>query len=174
MAASRLSEEAAYLSRRQSRIEARQRDLSLAPPDPEDMVEIQSRFDDTYRALDLRAPAPQYRESTFTYRRRLLGDLQPYTKSDEARTADLFKLSGTPLDEFERQIIDEAKATAADPRRGDWRDPAQLREVVHADGSGREIHEFHGDPLSWMLPFMGDAKAVVRLGHLPPVKRWIG
>jgi hypothetical protein len=123
----------------------------------EKMATAQARADSVFAAFGKRAPRPLDGETLLGYRRRLATELKVHSK--DWREVDLCAIadSGPAFDNVERVIYADAAAVARNPiDLGD----GELREVVRADGSGRQIAEFVGHPSSWMQQFGGSRRAV--------------
>lgn len=152
-------EEVGELSRRQSELEARRRDLARpSPPDISELADIAARFDDAYRTLGAGgAPAPLPSEGRFSYRRRLAGGLQQF--SPEWRDSDLYRLPSEVMGDAEAAILAATAAAVADRTLGDPR-TGGLREVRVANRSGREVIEWAGDPRTRLNQYMAPGMAV--------------
>jgi hypothetical protein len=118
-------------------------------------TEHQSRADQAYQSLGLRAPARVVGEPIVEYRRRLLAPLVQHSPQWQKVTVNT--LSGPALDVAEETVF--ADAVTAATRTGAGTGP--LREIVHTDESGRRIKRFYGDPEFTWAPFKLPARAVI-------------
>src|SRR6266404_4702339 len=107
-----VGEDVAAVRRAQSRIESRLNDVQGRPQTNSELRacrEIQVRFDDTFRDLEMsNAPPPLGGESPRSYRARLLSAIQPY--SETHRGSDLYRVAAvdsTVMDILEREIFSE-------------------------------------------------------------------
>jgi hypothetical protein len=122
------------------------------------LVQLQERAHDVYRAIDLpAAPAPLSGESPRSYRERLVGRLQHH--SDVWRKADLSRLPSSTLEIAESQIFEAAKRWGSDKTRANPDGTLRERKVV--DHAGREWTEFAGSPAAWMTDFMPPMRKVL-------------
>jgi hypothetical protein len=172
------------LNRSNAAIKARLDDIQgrpLTPSEVRDLADIHQEFDGVFRDLDMGgADSPIERESGYTYRRRLTGDLIKVVDALQRRRAatagrgltederSFGKLAATdPYDwnanvvrSFAADAVERARAICNDPTQGDFRDPAKLRQIENVTPGGHRERRFAGDPLSWMARFMHTPQCV--------------
>lgn len=104
---------------------------------------VRAEFDTPLQVARINPPQPQERQSVDDYKRGLLYALSSH--ADVRTLPDARYVGQANLPDVQRRIIDGVMTA---PHRA-----GELREVVRRDGSGREIHEFHGAKI-WMRPHM--------------------
>ena len=153
-----IAEDLIALRHRQSELQARLNDLQGRPPSDAELVgmrETQARYDSLYKQMErVGAPGPMQNESARSYRRRLLSTFQPLSK--DWREADLHNpnLDERTVDRIEDIILADAARVVADPTRGSFTRPGELRAIESMAEGGHRVREYKGDPLCWMSSFM--------------------
>jgi hypothetical protein len=134
---------------------------------------FQARADEVLELHGQKAPPPYPAEGLGNYRRRLLSYVQPHCAAP-FNQIDVNAIADSALPPIERKMIADSIAEFKKPE-------GALREVVTRDPSGREIHEFYGDPentwrdfkatprivTEWTTPRGADAAGAVS-GYLMP------
>jgi len=113
--------------------------VPLSEREEREIVAIQARCDDAYVNIGLRAPAPALYERPQLYRRRVLGRLQRYSRSEDLRTANLGMVADGILDRLEPTIL--AEASRADAILCDLT-PGEERCIERNDG-GQRVRDFY-------------------------------
>lgn len=136
-------------------------------PDDEEaaFADAQSAADEVYQALGKRAPRPMAGERLLSYRIRMARELQPH--SEMWKDSDLPAIARADakgaFPNAERLIYADAMTHARLPSSIP---EGTLRQVTRRDRTtGRLMHEFVGDPLSWMSQFMPPAAGATRIGR---------
>jgi len=106
------------------------------------------RADSIYSALARDTPEWLPGESPSAYRRRVADGLKEF--SPKLKNTAMDWLPSDVFDLAEEQIYADALEAT---KRSDVVPPMQLRPHTYTD-RGREITEYHGDPIAWMAPFM--------------------
>ncbi len=154
--------EVVSLKERLAALEART-PLSADHADYPVMVGFQARADRTYSLHGQNAPRPMEGETPVAYRRRLVVALQKH--SPEYKDIDLSGLNDDKmLAIVEKRVFADAESAA---RRPVDLQPNELRKVVSRDDVGRNVTEYHGDPQTWMAPYMMPFRMVRNITRHP-------
>jgi hypothetical protein len=153
------------LTRRNSELEARREDLRYRHLSDElELAKIAQRFDPTYKAVGAgQAPSPLPRESTITYRSRLMSQLQPL--SNHFTNADFYKINESTLDVVEPQLLADVHNFTTDKTRPN--EDGSLREIKRESAGGHAVTEFAGEPIRWMAAYMSPGRTVRKLSRSP-------
>ena len=116
------------------------------------LAAAQTRADSVAAKFGTNASAPVPGETSFQYRRRLLGNFARY--SDQFAGTDVSRLDATALAPIEDVIYADAAAKASDPASYA---PGTLVPVETFE-NGRHVTRFNGDIGSWMQHFMTGAQ----------------
>jgi hypothetical protein len=108
------------------------------------------------RALGSFAPDPAPSESSGSYRRRLAGDFQKYSK--DWASVDLKMCAPDAFDKIEHAIYADAAREILEPTNVP---PGELAERISTDQTGRRISRFFGDPEVCWGPFKQDTKVII-------------
>jgi hypothetical protein len=146
-------------------------------PTPEELPqyrEIQARWDDVYRDMELGGAPPEASgETPLGYNLRLVDGvksvLMPFLKQRRREGADwvdesLARLASTSrvaFAEAEAQALADSKAICADPTVGSFKTPGSLRRVDTVDETGRRTIEWRGDIRTTLAPFVPPSVACV-------------
>lgn len=114
------------------------------------LAEVQSRADSVFAAHGKHAPRPLDGDTPLSYRRRVLTQLQRY--SAKWKGVPLAGLPESAMTAIEGDVYNDAVIAAENPV---GLPPGTLQMVIKHSG-GHEIHEFKGEPKSWMNPLAGD------------------
>lgn len=113
------------------------------------VAEAQQRADSVALLHGRRADRPRIRESSYSYRRRLIQQLA--SLSPRHRGVNPFLVDDPKaFDELENAVLAAVRASAYDPQFNTQ--PGQLREVRRRDATGREFIEFVGS-MDWLNQF---------------------
>lgn len=121
------------------------------------MTDVQARADDVYSKFGQHAPRPMPGETPALYERRVVRDLKQHSPTWKAADAATAFADDAVFAVARDQVYKEATATALSPSTVS---AGQLRMITKRQG-GHEIHEFVGDPRSWMDPMAGATRQYV-------------
>jgi hypothetical protein len=147
------------LHRRLAQLEALIREPK--PSDLAALAQAQLTADRAYSAIGDSAPRPLVGENPFDYRVRLANAMKG--NSTAWKNVDLTCLPEAALAIAETQIYADSVAAAARP---DSVPPGELRMIKKIGESGHIIHEFYGQPDSWMQNFTTGRRAVTAINRL--------
>ena len=116
------------------------------------LAAAQTRADSVASLFGTKASAPVTGETSFQYRRRLLGHFAKH--SPRFAGADTSRLDATALGPIEDVVYADAAAKASDPASYA---PGELRAITTQE-NGRTVTRYVGDIGSWMTPFMSGAQ----------------
>jgi 8-oxo-dGTP pyrophosphatase MutT (NUDIX family) len=126
----------------------------LSDADYDAFASEQAKADTVFSALGERASRPQDGENLLAYRRRLAKALQPHSKA--WKDVNLSAIADDAAFSIAQgQIYSDAMDAATNPVDLPF---GTLREIISADGTGRRITSFAGQPLSWMGQFAGSRR----------------
>ncbi len=131
----------------QDQIAAAQRERTTG--DIEEMQAAQLRADAVGALFGERVPSPTVNDDVVSYRRRLLTKFQRH--SPRYKDAQISRYDPAAVASAEEVIYADAVKAA---RNGAAEKPGVMVAHKHRDASGREITEWHGDPMAWMQHFM--------------------
>lgn len=132
---------------------------ALSDSEREELSEAQAKADSVANAFGERASAPMAGETPLAYRRRLASKFKAHSK--EYATIDLNAVADSALfGIIEKSIYADAQAAAFSPATIV---PNQLRPIVRADATGRQITTYAGDPAATWAPFQLKARRVVAI-----------
>jgi hypothetical protein len=126
--------------------------------DRAELARAQARCDSIAALFGSSAPRPMAGEGVIEYRVRLANSLKGYSKN--VRDIDLAETAAASPKAFsnlETEIYNDAMAYASSPASVPQ---CAMREIVTRDQSGRQIHEFIGDPMAWLNRFMAPCQKV--------------
>jgi 8-oxo-dGTP pyrophosphatase MutT (NUDIX family) len=155
-------EEREDAQRRADAVAQRLSDLERSMPramtdsDYQEIRSAQAMAEPAYAAFGDSAPAPLTGETLQQYRRRLADGRKVHSAA--WKDTNLYAISDdNAFGNIERMIYADAVAKAKsvdDVPEGD------LRQMVRADSTGRQITEFYGHPKAWMSAFAGRRRRV--------------
>lgn len=132
---------------------------ALSDSEREELSEAQAKADSVANAFGERASAPMAGETPLAYRRRLASKFKAHSK--EYASIDLNAVADSALfGIIEKSIYADAQTAAYSPATVV---PNQVRAIVRADATGRNITTFAGDPAAVWGPFQLKARRVVAI-----------
>ncbi len=128
--------------------------------------DTQARADEAFSALGSQAPRPLSGETLMDYRLRLIRKLQVHSpKWKDGNLPAIARADAKHFGHIEAEIYADAQAAAREPTDIPL---GQLREVTKRDRmTGRVMHEFYGNPLTWMQQFMLPGQCATRISRPP-------
>ena len=132
---------------------------ALSDSEREELSEAQAKADSVANAFGERASAPMAGETPLGYRKRLASKFKVHSK--QYAEIDLNAVADSALfGIIEKSIYADAQAAAFSPATVV---PNQLRPIVRADATGRQITTYAGDPAATWAPFQLKARRVVAI-----------
>lgn len=125
---------------------------------------VQARADAAYSAMGGSAPRPAPGESLLDYRKRLVIDLKPHSKTWAKAEISVAAVDEAIFGTIETQVISEALATASDPAKV----PTGKLQPIHSRlDSGHNQTKWLGRPGAWMRAFSHPLQAGSFVGNKP-------
>ncbi len=131
---------------------------SIGDADYSAVTDAQARADEVFSVFGQSAPRPLQGETASLYERRAARLLKEHSPTWKKIDVDGTAFADDAAFGIVRdQIYAEAKATGMSPTTVE---PGRMRMITRKTG-GHEIHEFVGEPRSWMDPMAGAARQFV-------------
>ena len=158
--AERMAKEKADSELRQQIADLRSRiPTELSDEERNEVADAQVKADSVFSCFGKRAPVPLSGEKPLSYRRRLMIQLQEH--SPDFKSVDLSSIADSALlNVAEKQIYADAQKSASLSVG-----PGMLREIKHADATGRQISTFEGDPAATWAPFQSGKRQVTSFNN---------
>ena len=158
--AERMAKEKADSELRQQIADLRSRiPTELSDEERNEVADAQVKADSVFSCFGKRAPVPLSGEKPLAYRRRLMIQLQEH--SPDFKSVDLSSIADSALLSVAEKTIYADAQKSASLSVG----PGMLREIKHADATGRQISTFEGDPAATWAPFQSGKRQVTSFNN---------